>query len=85
LEYRTRSKRLCGRKYGKWKNAVDIISEPASIVCKQIEAAVAFADSEEDLRVGVEKAIEFSAESQAFLKSKAITKSRQERAEAMSV
>ena len=36
----------------------DIISEQSSIVCEQIEAAVSFADSEEDLRIEVEKAIE---------------------------
>ncbi len=40
------------------KTLEDIITEQASIVCEQIEAAVAFADSEEDLRVEVEKAIE---------------------------
>jgi len=40
------------------KTLEDIISEQASIVCEQIEAAVAFADSEEDLRIEVEKAIE---------------------------
>ena len=35
-----------------------MISEQASLVCEQIGAAVAFADSEEDLRIEVEKAIE---------------------------
>jgi hypothetical protein len=40
------------------KTLEDIISEQASIVCEQIEAAVAFAESEEDLRIEVEKAIE---------------------------
>lgn len=42
------------------KTLEDIISEQASIVCEQIEAAVAFADSEGDLRIGVEEAIEVS-------------------------
>ena len=36
-----------------------MISEQASIVCGQIGAAVAFADSEKDLRKEVEKAIGF--------------------------
>ena len=40
------------------KTLEDIISEQALIVCEQIEAAVAFADSEEDLRIEVERAIE---------------------------
>ncbi len=35
-----------------------MICEQASIVCEQIGAAIAFADSEEDLRIEVEKAIE---------------------------
>ena len=33
-------------------------TEQASIVCEQIEAAVSFAESEEDLRIEFEKAIE---------------------------
>ena len=40
------------------KTLEDIITEHAPIVCEQIEAAVAFADSEEDLRIEFEKAIE---------------------------
>ena len=40
------------------KTLEDIISEQAPIVCEQIEAAVSFADSEEDLRIECEKAIE---------------------------
>jgi len=40
------------------KTLEDIITEQAPIVCEQIEAAVAFADSEEDLRIECEKAIE---------------------------
>jgi SAM-dependent methyltransferase len=40
------------------KTLEDIIAEQAPIVCEQIEAAVAFADSEEDLRIECEKAIE---------------------------
>ena len=35
-----------------------MISEQASIVCEQIGAAIALADSEKDLRIEVEKAIE---------------------------
>lgn len=40
------------------KTLEDIITEQASIVCEQIEAAVSFAESEEDLRIEFEKAIE---------------------------
>ena len=40
------------------KTLEDIIAEQAPIVCEQIEAAVSFADSEEDLRIEFEKAIE---------------------------
>ncbi len=40
------------------KTLEDIIAEQAPIVCEQIEAAVSFADSEEDLRIELEKAIE---------------------------
>ena len=40
------------------KTLEDIITEQAPIVCEQIEAAVSFADSEEDLRIECEKAIE---------------------------
>ena len=57
------------------KTLEDIISEQASIVCEQIEAAVAFADSEEDLRIEVEKAIEVSEKTPTYINSKAIMKS----------
>ncbi len=40
------------------KTLEDIISEQALIVCQQIETAVAFAESEEDLRIEIEKSIE---------------------------
>lgn len=40
------------------KTLEDIITEQAPIVCEQVEAAVSFADSEEDLRIEFEKAIE---------------------------
>jgi len=40
------------------KTLEDIITEQAPIVCEQIERAVEFADSEEDLRIECEKAIE---------------------------
>jgi len=40
------------------KSLEDIIAEQAPIVCEQIETAVSFAESEEDLRIEFEKAIE---------------------------
>ncbi len=40
------------------KTLKDIIAEKAPIVCEQIETAVSFAESEEDLRIEFEKAIE---------------------------